>query len=524
MMEHTFATRNLRRVRLQRPSLTRIRIFLRTLAADLMSKSTQWKAMTVMTVDGFGYALAKSSQTFLIEQALCRAFYTSNDPSVVRPDGSVPEDMCKTEDLQSQVAFLSSMLNFTLLIASFLATPVFARLALAVGKRTVLLINAASYMLRMILFTAVVYFHTFFDVRCVLLLWILELVGGGMPVREVLLWMYMAESVPEDGLTGAFNILSAILIGMMSVGTFIGALLLREHVWLLCSIVICICALVILLICLLPSHYKSLYAEEDNISDEEDAPRSSISQASSPATSLLHGQEGTRIASHGRLALWQTVLRAATVDLFLSAQFVAQALRNPLTLRVMSIFFTYTLAGTVSGISQQWASGTFHATLANVDKITSMEQIISAVVLFALPTFSKRLLRPRLRGKQDTDLWVITASLVFCVFGSLIMAMAPSIVIYALGVAVSALSVGLADSLRSFATTALSDTETLESLYMSIRTMQSLAAIVGTLLWGGVFLLILNSDGGLPPGLLFFATCLVLLVSLYSTIPLRGYR
>ncbi|EFY94863.1 Major facilitator superfamily domain, general substrate transporter [Metarhizium robertsii ARSEF 23] len=524
MPEHTIATRIRRHVQVQLPSSTRIRMRIRVLTADLMSRSTQWKAMTVMTVDGFGFALAKSAQTFLIEQALCRSFYAISDPAVIRPDGSVPEDMCKTDDLQSQVAFLSSTLNFTLLIASFLATPVFARLALTVGKRTVLLINAASYMLRMILFTAVVYFYTFTDVRWVLLLWVLELVGGGMPVREVLLWMYMAESVPEDGLTGAFNVLSAILIGMMSVGTFIGALLLRQHVWLLCSIVICICALVMLLICLLPNHHKSLYPEEENISDAEDSPRSSASQASSPATSLLNGEQDGRGASQGPPPLWQTVLRAATVDLLLSIQFVVQALRNPLTLRVMSIFFTYTLAGTVSGTSQQWASSTFHTSLADVDKVTSMEQVVSAIVLFSLPTVSQRLLRPRLRSKQNTDLWVITASLVFCAFGALVMSLAPSIGIYAVGVAVSALGVGLADSLRSFATSALSDTETLESLYMSIRTMQSLAAIVGTPLWGGIFLLILKSDGGLPPGLLFFATGIVFLVSLYSTMPLRGYR
>ncbi|KAK9435861.1 Major facilitator superfamily domain, general substrate transporter [Metarhizium brunneum] len=524
MPEHTIATRIRRHVQGQLPSSTRIRMRIRILTADLMSRSTQWKAMTVMTVDGFGFALAKSAQTFLIEQALCRSFYAIRDPAVIRPDGSVPEDMCKTDDLQSQVAFLSSTLNFTLLIASFLATPVFARLALTVGKRTVLLINAASYMLRMILFTAVVYFYTFTDVRWVLLLWVLELVGGGMPVREVLLWMYMAESVPEDGLTGAFNVLSAILIGMMSVGTFIGALLLRQHVWLLCSIVICICALVMLLICLLPNHHKSLYPEEEDILGGEDSPRSSASQASSPATSLLNGEQDGRGASQGPPPLLQTVLRAATVDLLLSIQFVVQALQNPLTLRVMSIFFTYTLAGTVSGTSQQWASSTFHTSLADVDKVTSMEQVVSAVVLFSLPTVSQRLLRPRLRSKQNTDLSVITASLVFCAFGALVMSLAPSIGIYAVGVAVSALGVGLADSLRSFATSALSDTETLESLYMSIRTMQSLAAIVGTPLWGGIFLLILKSDGGLAPGLLFFATGIVFLVSLYSTMPLRGYR
>lgn len=88
--------------------------------------------MTVMTVDGFGFALAKSAQTFLIEQALCRSFYAISDPAVIRPDGSVPEDMCKTDDLQSQVAFLSSTLNFTLLIAS--TTSVYLLLLLSLAK------------------------------------------------------------------------------------------------------------------------------------------------------------------------------------------------------------------------------------------------------------------------------------------------------------------------------------------------------------------------------------------------------
>ncbi|EFR00819.1 hypothetical protein MGYG_03823 [Nannizzia gypsea CBS 118893] len=485
-----------------------------------MSKVTQWKAMTVMTVDGFGYALAKSSQVFLIEQSLCRNFYSISDPGVILPDGSVPEDLCKRKDLQSKVALMSSTFDFTLLIASFFATPVFTHLALTVGKRTVLLINSMSYMLRMILFTAVVYFHTVTDIRWVLLLWVLELVGGGMPVREVLLWMYMAESVPEDGLTGAFNILSSFLIGMMSVGTFIGSMLLRHHVWVLCSIVICVCAIVVLLICLLPNGPKPLYPDERNIlAEEEGTQHSPISESSS----LLSGED-VHAASPRPPALWKSVLRASTVDLYLSLQLIVQALRNPLTLRVMSMFFTYTLAGTVSSTSQQWASSTFHASLASIDKITSMEQIMSAIFLLILPIVSQRLLRPRLRGKQDTDLWVIMGSLTVGAFGALIISMAPSLKIYALGVAVGACAVGMADSLRSFATSALSDTESLQSLYMCIRTLQSLAAIVGTPLWGGIFLLILKSGGALPPGFLYFSTSLVFLFTLYLAIPLRKYR
>jgi small-conductance mechanosensitive channel len=122
----------------------------------------------------------------------------------------------------------------------------------------------------------------------------------------------------------------------------------------------------------------------------------------------------------------------------------------------MGIYFTYTLAGNISATSFQWVSGSFYTSLVNVDKITPMELIISAVVPFALPTVSHRWLRPRLRSKQNTDFAIITAGLIFCVFGAAIMAVAMSISlsIYALGVAVSALSVGLADSLRSFATSA----------------------------------------------------------------------
>ncbi|KAL7935557.1 major facilitator superfamily domain-containing protein [Trichoderma chlorosporum] len=504
------------------PLSTRIRIRICIWVAGLMSRSTQWKAVTVMAVDGFGYAMAKSSQTFLIEQMLCRTFYAASDPTVIRPDGSVPEDMCKTENLQSQVAFLSSTLNFTLLVASFLATPVFARLALVVGKRTVLVLNAASYMLRMMLFTAIFYFYRLTDVRWVLLLWVLELVGGGMPVREVMLWMYMAESVPKDGLTGAFNILSAILIGMMSVGTLSGALLLRDHVWLLCSIVICICGLVILLIFLLPSENKSVYPEEDSFLAEEGSVRSYVPDEPSPTASLLSGEDA-RAASPGSPTLWQSVLRAATIDLYLSLRLIGEAVRNPLTLRVTGVFFAYTLAGNVSSTSLQWASATFHSPLASIDKITSMEQVISAVVLFSLPAISQHVLRPRLRGKQDTDLCIIITSLIVLVFGALTMAMAPGLGIYAVGVGVSACGVGLTDSLRSFATTALSDTESLQTLYMSIRTMQSLAAIVGTPMWGGIFLLILKSDK-LPPGALFFANSLVMATALYLAIPLRQYR
>lgn len=89
-------------------------------------------AMLAMALDGLGTAMTKASQTFLIEQALCRDFYTRNDPDVVGSDGHVPESLCKTEIMQSRVAVFAVTLDFSILVTGtrfgwFPHSPVFSR-------------------------------------------------------------------------------------------------------------------------------------------------------------------------------------------------------------------------------------------------------------------------------------------------------------------------------------------------------------------------------------------------------------
>jgi hypothetical protein len=78
--------------------------------------------MLAMALDGLGTAMTRASQTFLIEQSLCRDFYSEHDPDVVGHNGDVPEAMCKTEALQSQVAVFAVTLDFSTLIISACAT------------------------------------------------------------------------------------------------------------------------------------------------------------------------------------------------------------------------------------------------------------------------------------------------------------------------------------------------------------------------------------------------------------------
>jgi hypothetical protein len=42
--------------------------------------------------------------------------------------------------------------------------------------------------------------HNIIDVRWVLLSAFFDLLGGGIPMREILLYLYIAGSVPEEGM------------------------------------------------------------------------------------------------------------------------------------------------------------------------------------------------------------------------------------------------------------------------------------------------------------------------------------
>lgn len=138
-----------------------------------------------------------------------------------------------------------------------------------------------------------------------------------------------------------------------------------------------------------------------------------------------------------------------------------------------------------------------------------MEQITSALTLFTLPLLSKNVLRPRLHTKQAVDFWIIVPSLIVYLLGYLVIAVAPSMAIAAIGV-------GLSDALRSFVTTGSSNEEAVLKLFLGIHAAQALVSIADMPLWSGFFLWILNNPS-LPRSLLFLGNAGIILVCLLMT-------
>lgn len=52
----------------------------------------------------------------VLEARLCQEYYTRFDPSVLQPNGSVPEKLCKINEVQQQLAWLQGIMETTLIV------------------------------------------------------------------------------------------------------------------------------------------------------------------------------------------------------------------------------------------------------------------------------------------------------------------------------------------------------------------------------------------------------------------------
>lgn len=219
---------------------------------------------------------------------------------------------------------------------------------------------------------------------------------------------------------GTFNLLTAILIGTMSLGTFISASLLNINVFITCGLIVGVYVMLVPLVALFPRDHQAprrTYNTDDASAEEVRSLMSDDTLVSSvlPDASSLLAERGSALKAHktserSESTMFHALIRAATVDLHLSIMLVVQTIRHPFTRPVMILYFVATLASCISLTTQQWASGTFHTGISNIDQVTGMEQIVSAVTLLTLPVLSKYLLFPRLHNKQAVDfgsLWAV---------------------------------------------------------------------------------------------------------------------
>jgi hypothetical protein len=165
----------------------------------------------------------------------------------------------------------------------------------------------------------------------------------------------------------------------------------------------------------------------------------------------------------------------------------------------------------------QWATKRFEWSLAEANGITSFQIVVNAAVLVFLPYISRVILRPILGSQQLVDLWAVKGSLAMNVMGIICVGVAPLRTLYIMSMLVYNLGSALTDALRSFVTSTMRDAKEIERLYMGISMVETIAGLVGTMLWTSVFSASLRYGGITLGRIPFFAAAVLFGISLWLT-------
>ncbi len=172
------------------------------------------------------------------------------------------------------------------------------------------------------------------------------------------------------------------------------------------------------------------------------------------------------------------------------------------TFIVLIVFLINGLAIRIDVLLPQYTSLVLHWPLATVNRALALKALVSALMLFALPTARKWYLEPCMSTLQ-IDLFITQVSLLTNTIGVIGLGFSAPAAFFVLALCVYTSGTGLADSLTAYGTFTLPPGEKVSEFYMRTGLINTIAAMIGAPVWSGVFSLVLKS-GFLPLGLPFW--------------------
>ncbi|KAL9047922.1 MAG: hypothetical protein Q9206_006373 [Seirophora lacunosa] len=416
----------------------------------------------VLTLANLGTILHKSSRVYLFQQALCLDYHRHHDPANISSRGHVEERLCKVPAIQAELSTIDGLDGFLQNLPLWLHPAWTAHTALL---------------------------SSFFD-----------LIGGGDIVRITIVSKCIADILPADELTNAYNYISGFYFLASVCGSAIGSVLLNDHVYILNSLSIACYLFTACLASTIPANYGRESRLEDDSqplihSSHEDF--SSRSLSPSP-TRLLTPPTGTpppELRRRKPKSLFPLLLESWSTSF--SSILTLFAVPNP-TFAVVLVFLLYGLAARIEILLPQYTSLALNWPLANVNRILALKALVSAVILFALPTIRKRYLEPRYANKASgssiaVDLFIIKISLVANTVGIVGLVIPAGVFFFILWLCVYTSGVGLLDSLTSYGVYTLPPGADVAGFYVRTGFMNTIAALVGAPLWSWAFRLVVQN-------------------------------
>ncbi|CAM1501387.1 Fc.00g105490.m01.CDS01 [Cosmosporella sp. VM-42] len=450
----------------------------------------------------------------VIERRLCREYYTATDPSVIQPDGSVDERLCKIDAVQKSLGSILGVTETTWILGDFIMTIPLSFLAETRGRRSILLLNLVSRGFMLSWAIIVGYFDPLLPTKAIVAGPVLSVLGGDCVFNS--LTYALASSLTEDHLLRAtyFGYMSSVSYVVALLGPALASATMTVYIWLPFWLGILLLLLAIPTISVLPSTEQPVVISGTS----EEAQRQPL------LSSLVLKARDSRRS-----------LFSSTAERFQTLSAIVTSHPRNFSLLLASFLLT-SLASSDTKLLVQYISKRYHWTFASAGYLLSGKAIVNFTLLTVIVPRFLRLSPSASRARVETADRVNVRYARFCLIISILGAssiavaakiwlLVPSLLLYALG---SALPIFTLSLLKSPAVCAppqrnpdhpndVSNPEShIFSIVMLVKTVGSLlgAPIMAALWVRGIEI------GGGALGMPYFASsaCYIVAVGFFSSI------
>ncbi|RYP92933.1 hypothetical protein DL770_000983 [Monosporascus sp. CRB-9-2] len=437
-------------------------------------KGAIWPLLALLLAVQLAWSLYQLPLNRVVERRLCREYYGTHDPTMVGPDGSVDEELCKNDEIQQGLAWVLGAMETAWIVGDFVMTIPLGFMAEKYGQKAILWLNLTPRIFT-IAWALIVGFCEDLPLAAIVAGPILSILGGDCVFSSIA--YALAASLTDDYVTRAtyFGWMSSVSYVVNLLGPGVAALTMSIKLWLPPFLAICLLLLAIPTVLLLPS--TNMIGNSTSFStDHNDEQRQPL--IPSP---ILKAQQAQKAQS----SVWRSIR-----DRFRALRFIVASHPRNLILLLASFLLT-ALASSDTKLLAQYISKRYHWTFASAGYLLSAKAVVNFLLLtLVIPkilqfTQTTGALRSQPEVSDRVNVRYARICLAVSVFGALAIALAgtiwllfPSLLFYALG---SALPVFTLSLLKSPSVSpkqedqAHDSTEThLFSIVMMVKTLGSL--------------------------------------------------
>ncbi|KAF1933838.1 uncharacterized protein M421DRAFT_414893 [Didymella exigua CBS 183.55] len=192
----------------------------------------------------------------VVELRLCREHYELVDPSTIGVDGSIPEKLCKIDEVQRRLAWLQGIMETTLVVCDFLVTIPLGFVAEKYGVRVVLWCNIIPRMSMSVWAIVVGNFTQALPTKAIIVGPFLNVFGGECALQSTIFALTSALAAEYVQRATYFSYISSTSYVVSFIGPTLASTAMSWNIWLPFCVNVGLLACAIPTIMLLPKMHK----------------------------------------------------------------------------------------------------------------------------------------------------------------------------------------------------------------------------------------------------------------------------